>query len=77
MRDGKTQKQGEAKRLEEQIQNDEMYARELEQKVSWLTDCFEAERDLGYILFAKQEEKLDSAQIVSCCLEQDDKIETP
>ena len=61
----KTQKQGEAKRLEEQIQNDEMYARELEQKVSWLTDCFEAERDLGYILFAKQEEKLDSAQIVS------------
>ena len=42
-----------------------MYARELEQKVSWLTDCFEAERDLGYILFAKQEEKLDSAQIVS------------
>ena len=61
----KTQKQGEAKRLEEQIQNDEMYARELEQKVSWLTDCFEAERDLGYIPFAKQEEKLDSAQIVS------------
>ena len=61
----KTQKQGEAKRLEEQIQNDEMYARELEQKVSWLTDCFEAERDLGYILFARQEEKLNSAQIVS------------
>ena len=42
-----------------------MYARELEQKVSWLTDCFEAERDLGYILFARQEEKLNSAQIVS------------
>lgn len=61
----KTQKLEEAKRLEEQIQNDKVYAEELEQKVSWLTDCFEAERDLGYILFAKQEEKLDSAQIVS------------
>ena len=61
----KTQKLEEAKRLEEQIQNDKVYAEELEKKVSWLTNCFESERDLGYIPFAKQEEKLNSAQIVS------------
>ena len=61
----KTQKLEEAKRLEEQIQNDKVYAEELEKRVSWLTNCFESERDLGYIPFAKQEEKLNSAQIVS------------
>ena len=61
----KTQKLEEAKRLEEQIQNDKVHAEELEKRVSWLTGCFESERDLGYIPFAKQEEKLNSAQIVS------------
>ena len=60
-----TQKKEEVKYLEEQIQNDRVHAEELGKKVSWLTDCFESERDLGYITFAKQEEKLDSAQIVS------------
>ncbi len=58
----KTQKLEEAKRLEEQIQNDKVHAEELEKRVSWLTGCFESERDLGYIPFAKQEEKLNSAQ---------------
>ena len=51
--------------MKRQIQNDKAHAEELEKRVSWLTGCFESERDLGYIPFAKQEEKLNSAQIVS------------
>lgn len=47
----KTQKLEEAKRLEEQIQNDKVHAEELEKRVSWLTGCFESERDLGLAIY--------------------------